>query len=131
MRLLLPMVHNARPRPAEIKVEDASDDDPAVWEFYRDGLATSYQEFRAVDQNADGAADAMTAYAANIDAWISNIESDGRMRRADVIEVARAMELTPSPSAGRAATIFAMRDRIRGIMFQFSKAQLNKDVTPW
>lgn len=117
--LLPPSAKAARPA-LDLKVEDATDDDPSVWGHYAEGLGTAYQELAALETSYTKSEfdRGIEAYAQNCLAWIEIIAADDRVRRADVWKISEAIGLRFSPGRSRSEVLATMTERIQALARQ-------------
>lgn len=103
-------------RPSHLRVEDATDDDPSVWQYYADGLKQAYDYLRQAtsDLGNDGSyAEFEAEVAARKEiamGYVQTAASDDRMRRADMIELSAV--INASRSTTRSGAVTAMGQEI-------------------
>ena len=118
--LLPPARKGVSPRHIDLKVEDASDDDPSVWGHYAEGLGTAYDELAALatSYSEDEFLRGIEAYERNCLAWVEFVAADDRVRRADVWKIAEAIGLRFTAGQSRSAVLAAMTARIEALARQ-------------
>lgn len=119
-------------RALSTRVEDDRDDDPSVWDYYAQNLGEAFTYLRDADigESTDRQAfmDDVVARADVVRQWIDIVESDNRMRRADVIQLLSIESIMARSASTRSGAIESLRDRVATIIRDKRNAMRAGDI---